>query len=464
MRAFLTVCAVLTLSLVIGLTQADAVSEALDDAKAQYPGIEGSRLDTCELCHIDTDSFELNPYGAAFNGAGMAFGAIENDDSDGDGFTNLEEIVALTFPGDAGDFPAGGGSRIVGRGSLATDSDVYALAAATDDDRDEVLVAWAGTAIEARAGGMVESWLVDDAGAPIKNSVTVAGSEVSEGHGIGAAYGKKRFIVTWTGSDDAAWAQLLKSKKGKLYKKALELGEAAANPVPGWDGKAGRFVVASEQGGGVGLDQVDTKGKVTRRSLGRFATHVIAEYDSAFSFVWGGFGDGVLLLAGAQAGKNVVPGAAAVEGGQATDLAEAVHKGNKKATQFLGTLPAGADAGLSVLRQGPKVTTLEIDPAQGFASKGVALKGAKAGAAGVAAQSDGTFLVVWVDAKKRTLLAVDRSADGKTTSDTFELQADGEKAAADVLAVVPLGDNVLVVYVVDGTPDTVRTVVVGPAE
>jgi hypothetical protein len=35
----------------------------------------------------------------------MSFTGIEGQDSDGDGFTNLEEINALTFPGDPTDYP-----------------------------------------------------------------------------------------------------------------------------------------------------------------------------------------------------------------------------------------------------------------------------------------------------------------------------------------------------------------------
>jgi hypothetical protein len=54
------------------------------------------------MCH--TSAPNLNPYGAAYKAAGRntaAFALIENLDSDGDGFTNLQEINALTFPGDS---------------------------------------------------------------------------------------------------------------------------------------------------------------------------------------------------------------------------------------------------------------------------------------------------------------------------------------------------------------------------
>lgn len=48
---------------------------------------------------------QLNAYGRAFRDAGEDFATIEPLDSDGDGAANLDEILALTFPGDANDAP-----------------------------------------------------------------------------------------------------------------------------------------------------------------------------------------------------------------------------------------------------------------------------------------------------------------------------------------------------------------------
>ncbi len=87
---------------------ADAADHPHDDllARQKYPAISGTRLDDCVLCHSSGSS--LNPYGQAYrdNGRNLAaFGLIEAVDSDGDGYPNLDEITALTFPGDAGDNP-----------------------------------------------------------------------------------------------------------------------------------------------------------------------------------------------------------------------------------------------------------------------------------------------------------------------------------------------------------------------
>jgi hypothetical protein len=80
----------------------------LGNAAVKYPIINGSAIQTCDLCHTASIP-NLNPYGTAYKNNGRntaAFGAIENLDSDGDGFTNITEINALTFPGNASSKPA----------------------------------------------------------------------------------------------------------------------------------------------------------------------------------------------------------------------------------------------------------------------------------------------------------------------------------------------------------------------
>ena len=93
-------CAGLT---TIGVRPAQAVRAHLTSFEATYPDAVGSRIDTCSLCHSSGSA--RNAYGTAYENAGNAFAPIESADSDGDGFTNVEEIVALTFPGNASDTP-----------------------------------------------------------------------------------------------------------------------------------------------------------------------------------------------------------------------------------------------------------------------------------------------------------------------------------------------------------------------
>lgn len=70
-------------------------------------GTRGSRLDSCMTCHTSESggAQNMNPYGADFGKHGHDFGGIESLDSDGDGFTNVDEIRAGTFPGDRSEDP-----------------------------------------------------------------------------------------------------------------------------------------------------------------------------------------------------------------------------------------------------------------------------------------------------------------------------------------------------------------------
>jgi hypothetical protein len=81
-----------------------AFEDDLTAAQNRYPHIINTRIDDCTLCHTAT-SFAFNPYGLAYGANGENFAAIEPLDSDGDGFTNIAEINALTFPGDPADSP-----------------------------------------------------------------------------------------------------------------------------------------------------------------------------------------------------------------------------------------------------------------------------------------------------------------------------------------------------------------------
>jgi hypothetical protein len=106
---------------------------------AVYPSAKSTKLDDCALCHQGGNVTQsgktsyygscdychltyglqephptgsilltLNNYGQAYSGKGrsqQALRDIEGLDSDGDGSLNIDEINALTFPGDAKDYP-----------------------------------------------------------------------------------------------------------------------------------------------------------------------------------------------------------------------------------------------------------------------------------------------------------------------------------------------------------------------
>lgn len=93
----------LTMILVLALAgSALATGGALSTFTATYPGTNYS----CSLCH--TSAPATNPYGADLTlpVSAAKLAAIENVDSDGDGFTNIVEINAGTLPGNAASKPA----------------------------------------------------------------------------------------------------------------------------------------------------------------------------------------------------------------------------------------------------------------------------------------------------------------------------------------------------------------------
>lgn len=81
---------------------ASAKSGFLGDFNALY-GTAGTPLDSCSLCHPSVPG--LNGYASDWRNNGKNFSSIEGLDSDGDGWSNIQEIQARTMPGDAGSTP-----------------------------------------------------------------------------------------------------------------------------------------------------------------------------------------------------------------------------------------------------------------------------------------------------------------------------------------------------------------------
>jgi hypothetical protein len=94
-----------------------ATPNELGYAETQYPFIVGAKIDSCTLCHTAVGTYLFNPYGQAYSdqlgSPAEDFKAIENLDSDGDGYSNLQEIKAGTSPGDPLDHPISSGSHQV---------------------------------------------------------------------------------------------------------------------------------------------------------------------------------------------------------------------------------------------------------------------------------------------------------------------------------------------------------------
>lgn len=105
-------------ALLVGGRPAGATTDDLKSFKQAYPG-KDAKAYSCKVCHLGAvgKKDEHNAYGLALQalkGPGKAlkltkkdYRAIENDDADGDGASNLDEINAGTWPGDPASVPAG---------------------------------------------------------------------------------------------------------------------------------------------------------------------------------------------------------------------------------------------------------------------------------------------------------------------------------------------------------------------
>jgi hypothetical protein len=85
---------------------AEARVQYMNVFNGTYPGSAVGQKARCQTCHLPAGK-PLNPYGrdfyqfvlrAEFRGAN--FNLIEHMDSDGDGVTNLDEILNARHPGD----------------------------------------------------------------------------------------------------------------------------------------------------------------------------------------------------------------------------------------------------------------------------------------------------------------------------------------------------------------------------
>jgi hypothetical protein len=94
-----------------------AKSTKLDDCSLCHPGSPNGTSGSCDYCHKTYGltpphgNVPLNQYGQAYKDAGRSQEALRNienlnsDASGNDTYTNIQEITALTFPGDPNDYP-----------------------------------------------------------------------------------------------------------------------------------------------------------------------------------------------------------------------------------------------------------------------------------------------------------------------------------------------------------------------
>ncbi len=67
---------------------------------------QGTTMGSCITCHVNLDGKGgINSYGNHWKAYGRNFAAVELLDSDSDGFSNIDEIISGTWPGDASSTP-----------------------------------------------------------------------------------------------------------------------------------------------------------------------------------------------------------------------------------------------------------------------------------------------------------------------------------------------------------------------
>ncbi len=81
----------------------EAKPKFLKGFSANYPG---AKVNDCVICHVNESNFMMNAYGASLMVNKMDFKAIEEEDSDGDGVSNIAEINAGSNPGDKSSVPS----------------------------------------------------------------------------------------------------------------------------------------------------------------------------------------------------------------------------------------------------------------------------------------------------------------------------------------------------------------------
>lgn len=95
---------------IVGVPEVLARSGYMTTFNGKY-GTANTKLDTCYTCHVPGGK-ALNPYGADMEAQFLAGATtdqalmkVELLDSDSDTYSNIDEINARTFPGDASDYP-----------------------------------------------------------------------------------------------------------------------------------------------------------------------------------------------------------------------------------------------------------------------------------------------------------------------------------------------------------------------
>lgn len=167
------------------------------DAESQYPNIVGTKLDSCSLCHTSSIPAR-NPYGAAYASAGHSFTSIEDADSDGDGASNFDEIIALTWPGDATDTPTGSVQVTIGPPDAISAGAQWRLDAGTYQNSGATV---SGVVV---GNHTVQFKAIDGWAAPADSAITVAADQTATASGTYTQQQQTTIVPNVVGMTQAA--------------------------------------------------------------------------------------------------------------------------------------------------------------------------------------------------------------------------------------------------------------------
>jgi hypothetical protein len=149
----------------------------------------------CSVCHPGYNTNSFNSYATDLRSAGGNFRAIENDDSDNDGFSNIAEITAGTFPGDGSSHPVLDTTAPLITINSPTTSSTYST--------DVSSISLAGTATDG-VGVVLVGWSNSGGG-----SGTCSGTTSWNCSGINLSSGENVITVTALDAADNAGADML---------------------------------------------------------------------------------------------------------------------------------------------------------------------------------------------------------------------------------------------------------------
>ena len=193
-----------------------------------YPAAKGSSIDTCTLCHASMPS--LNSYGSDYAAGGFSFQGIASMDSDGDGFTNVQEINALTFPGNASVHPAP---------SVTLSSIVINGAASVDENTGSTYTATASYS-KGKSKTVSPTWSLTSPYATVSSAgvLTVGSLSADQTVTIQASYTEGG--VTKTASKSVTVVNQTSTQPGLTFNDNFT--DATAAGSPNWESMLGKWI------------------------------------------------------------------------------------------------------------------------------------------------------------------------------------------------------------------------------